>query len=213
MRPNTVKICGITRTTDARACLKFGADALGFIFHPTSPRNLTLDKFRGLFAGLDFGKCRKVAVAVSPDISRVEQLIEAGFDKFQFHFSPDISEEKISQWSSLIGRENLWLAPRLESSTPLPDYFLKYAKVFLIDAYSEKSYGGTGKLADWEKFAELKEQHPDHQWFLAGGLGPENLADALSRLRPDGVDLNSGVEKNPGIKDTQKLSEVFSKLI
>ena len=213
MRPNTVKICGITRTTDARACLKFGADALGFIFHPTSPRNLTLEKFRELFTGLDFGKCRKVAVAVSPDISRVEQLIEAGFDKFQFHFSPDISEEKISQWSSLIGRENLWLAPRLESSIPLPDYFLKYAKVFLIDAYSDKSYGGTGKLADWEKFAELKEEHPEHQWFLAGGLGPENLADALSRLRPDGVDLNSGVEKNPGIKDTQKLSEVFSKLI
>ena len=84
---------------------------------------------------------------------------------FSFIFSPDISEEKVSQWSSLIGRENLWLAPRLESSIPLPDYFLKYAKVFLIDAYSDKTYGGTGKLADWKKFSELKEQIPNTNGF------------------------------------------------
>ena len=94
----------------------------------------------------------------------------------------------------------------------MPDNFLQYAKVFLIDAYSDKTYGGTGKLADWKKFSELKEQNPEHQWFLAGGLGPENLEDALNNVSPDGVDLNSGVEIKPGIKDTQKLSKVFSKI-
>ena len=96
MRPNTVKFVESPHNR-CPSMPEIWCRCSEVYFSLTSPRNLTLDKFRGLFAGLDFGKCRKVMIYLYPDISRVEQLIEAGFDKFQFHFSPDISEEKISQ--------------------------------------------------------------------------------------------------------------------
>ena len=101
-------------------------------------------------------------------------------------------------------------APRLKKSEEFPSKYLEYAKVFLLDAYSDKAYGGTGQLADWNKFVNLKKQFSEHQWFLAGGLGPSNLLEALVSVCPDGIDLNSGVESEPGLKDNHKISEAFS---
>ena len=205
-----VKICGITRSEDARHCINLGANALGFIFHPSSPRNLSLSDFKLLQQEISFQNCLQVAVAVSPDLSMVEQFVEAGFDRFQFHFPADYSHKKIEEWAQLVGSQNLWLAPRLKPEDEFSPELRKYARTLLIDAYSGQAYGGTGKLSDWIRFKELKKSYPDHQWYLAGGLGPDNLSQAISETEPGGVDLNSGVESSPGIKDLKKINQVFS---
>jgi phosphoribosylanthranilate isomerase len=210
MRPDLVMICGITRSSDAQHCINLGANALGFIFHPSSPRNLSLDDFKILKQEVSFQNCLQVAVAVAPEPMMVEQFLEAGFDRFQFHFPADYSKPKIKDWTQIVGRQNLWLAPRLNPDEELSSALLKQAQTLLIDAYSDHAYGGTGKLSDWKRFKELKNQHPDHQWYLAGGLGPENLCQAIDETEPDGVDLNSGVESSPGIKDLEKVNQVFS---
>ncbi|MEK9772732.1 MAG: phosphoribosylanthranilate isomerase [Opitutae bacterium] len=207
-----IKFCGITRSSDAQLCIDLGADALGFIFHPPSPRNLSLDQFQKLQASIEFKTCVKVAVAVAPDVQLVNQLIDAGFEKFQFHFPEDLPIDKISKWSALVGRENLWLAPRLKPFDDLPENYLEFARVVLMDAYAQETFGGTGKRADWSKFVQLKKQFADHQWFLAGGLSPDNLQEAISCTAPDGIDLNSGVEIEPGKKDRDKIYQVFSVL-
>lgn len=209
MRPKLVKFCGITRSNDAQWCVNRGADALGFIFYPKSPRNLLLNEVPKLFGSIDFKKCLKVAVAVSPSVELVKGLVGAGFERFQFHFPTHIPDNQIYEWSTLVGRENLWLAPRLKPSEELPPNYLEYTKHFLLDAYSEKTFGGTGKRADWVKFFDLKQQYSSHKWILAGGLSPENLAAAISSTSPDGIDLNSGVESEPGKKDQDKIARIF----
>jgi len=97
-----VKVCGITRSEDAKNCIKLGANALGFIFHPSSPRNLSLDEFKIIQQGISFQNCLQVAVAVSPEPSMVEQVLEAGFDRFQFHFPADDSYQKIAAWAEVV---------------------------------------------------------------------------------------------------------------
>jgi phosphoribosylanthranilate isomerase len=210
MRPELVKVCGITRSEDAKHCVNLGANALGFIFHPSSPRNLSLDNFKIIQKGISFQNCLQVAVAVAPEPPMVEQFLEAGFDRFQFHFSADYSHQKIADWAEVVGKQNLWLAPRLNPDEEFPQKFLNLAQTILIDAYSDQVFGGTGKLSDWKRFKALKKQYPEHRWYLAGGLGPENLCQAINETEPDGVDLNSGVEISPGIKDLEKINQVFS---
>jgi phosphoribosylanthranilate isomerase len=210
MRPDLVKICGISRSGDAQYCVNLGANALGFIFHPASPRNLALADFKILKHEIDFQDCLQVAVAVAPEPSMVEQFLEAGFDRFQFHFPSDYSHQKIADWAEVVGRQNLWLAPRLNPDEEFPSELLKHAETILIDAYSDQAFGGTGMKSDWKRFKALKKQYPEHKWFLAGGLGPENLCQAINETEPDGVDLNSGVESSPGNKDLEKINQVFS---
>jgi len=210
MRPKMVKICGITQALDAQYCIDQGADALGFIFHPQSPRNLSFENFREIQNQLDFKSCLKIAVAVAPQPALVQELISLGFEKFQFHFSLDIPLLEIRKWSELVGAENLWLAPRMKADDELPKAFFDEADTFLLDTYSKKTYGGTGEVSDWAKYLKLKQQYFKHRWVLAGGLGPNNLEHALSTNIPDGIDLNSGVESSPGIKDTDKIDRVFA---
>ena len=212
MRPKLVKFCGITQSTDAQYCVDLGADALGFIFHPQSPRNLSIEQFRNLSGQIDFKGCIKVAVAVTPDQKLIESLISLEFEKFQFHFPLDLSKEEVKKWSELVGKENLWLAPKLKPSDHFPHDYLEEASTFLMDAYSEKSFGGTGQTADWGRFSNLKQEFPENLWVLAGGLSPTNLEEAILRNLPQGVDINSGVESAPGVKNTIKIDQIFSVL-
>ena len=212
MRPKIVKVCGITRSEDIRICQDAGTDALGFIFHPASPRNLSIEQYERLIAEINFENTCKVAVAVTPDMSRVRQFMEAGFNKFQFHFPSGFSLDKIAEWSGLVGPANLWLAPRLSAVDKFCLEYLSFAQSILVDAYAIDAYGGTGKPADWERFKSLRVDHPGHQWILAGGLGPDTLKEAIRLAEPDGIDLNSGLESSPGIKDAAKIKAVFNLL-
>ena len=123
----------------------------------------------------------------------MNEFIDAGFEKFQFHYPAELPIQKISEWSSLVGREKIsgW-APRLNPSEQMVESSMEFANVVLIDAYSQETFGGTGKRADWSRFVQLKKQFTDHQWFLAGGLSLNNLQEAILNTAPDGLDLNSG---------------------
>ena len=211
MRPELVKVCGITRAQDARFCIEEGADALGFIFYSPSPRHLSVEQGKNLLREVDFNECLKVAVSVTPDLAMVRDLIAAGFEKFQFHFPADYPTEHIRGWSDSVGLDNLWLAPRLQPDEECPKDSLQFSKVVLLDAYSKDVYGGSGKVGNWQKFNQLKAEYSDHQWYLAGGLSPDNLEEAIASTQPDGIDLNSGVESAPGIKDASMVACAFDK--
>jgi len=212
MRPKLVKFCGITEPTVAQHCVNLGADALGFIFHPQSPRNLSIEQYRNLSGQIDFKGCIRVAVAVAPNQKLIEELISLGFEKYQFHFPVDLPNEDVKKWSELVGKENLWLAPKLKPLDEFPCNYLEESRTFLIDAYSKKSFGGTGQTADWGRFSNLKKEFPENFWVLAGGLGPDNLEEAILQNQPYGVDINSGVESEPGVKNTKKIEQVCSVL-
>ena len=205
-----VKVCGITRERDVEQALSLGADYLGFIVYPKSPRALTLEKATELSAIVPKGK--RVVVDVEMASVDLQPYKEAGFDYFQIHVSPFLEEQRLIDYSNNIGRDRLWLAPRLAPSDPFPERFVNYAKTILLDTYSKDQIGGTGRTGDFARFAQLKERFADADWVLAGGLNPANIATAIKESNASAVDVNSGVESAPGIKDRNKLHDFFRAL-
>lgn len=200
------KVCGMTRLEDAIAAAEAGASYLGFIFYPKSPRCMDLERFRAIKR--DLPDLRRVAVLVDPEPTDLRQYLDEGFDRVQIHFSTKVAIERIAEWSRIVGKENLWLAAKLAPGESFDDRLLEYADTFLWDAYKKDSYGGTGHTSDWGQFRSMMETHSTRQWVLAGGLAPSNLLDALAASGANFVDLNSGVEISPGIKDPVKLKAV-----
>ena len=207
-----VKVCGITNEKDARKSLKAGAHYLGFIFHPKSPRYISLDYAGSICENLKDFSFKKVAVDVSPVPADVLQMKQAGFEFYQFHFPLELKEEKVRQWSKIVGVSNLWLAPKLLPGIDFPEYLLEYADTFLIDSYSQDKFGGTGKSADWESFAKYQDLYPEKKWILAGGIGPKNVISSIRMTHARMVDLNSAVEAKPGQKDLEKIKSVIEAL-
>jgi len=203
-----VKVCGITTLVDAEAADAGGADFLGFILYYQSPRHLALSQFDVMQSRLP--PRRKVAVGVTPSEAELERWVEAGFDAFQIHFPYDTPAETIQAWSGIVGAKRLWLAPKIPPGAPLQSMWLGAAKTILWDAYAADKFGGTGHTGDWEAFRDAREEYRDTTWILAGGLSPENVADALAATGAQFVDVNSGVEAAPGIKDPKKLGAFFA---
>ncbi len=212
MNATQVKICGITRSEDAVVALAEGAAHLGFILYEKSPRCVTLEQAHALFASANVPREKRVAVDVDPDPDRLARWKEGGFALFQVHFPHDLPRERIASWANVVGRENLWLAPRLSPEESFPEDLFDHAEAFLIDAYSSHAYGGTGETSDWIRFAEWKSRWPGKDWILAGGLSPENVADAVAATGTDRLDANSGVESSPGTKDPAKVRVLFERL-
>ena len=209
MNAPLVKVCGITRARDGAYALEAGATHLGCILYEKAPRAITLEQVGALMAALPIPVEKPVAVDVNPDPDRLAGMASGGFARYQLHFPHDLSREHIVRWVEIVGRENLWLAPKLHAGESFPEDHLELADTFLVDAFSEDAYGGTGKTADWSRFAEWKGRWPDKSWILAGGLSPDNVAEALSVTGAERIDANSGVESSPGIKDHEKLRALF----
>src|SRR5690606_18750652 len=112
---------------------------------------------------------------------------------------------KLEAWSARVGRDNLWLAPKLPPEEELPSAVLAAAGTILVDTYHKAGYGGSGLTGDWATFARRQAAHPGHRWILAGGLGPDNIGAALAASGARQIDANSGVESAPGMKDHAKL--------
>ena len=205
-----IKVCGLTREEDVKLTLSLGADYLGFILYPQSPRTVSLDRAVELAAAVPVGQRVAVDVATSPD--DIKRYREAGFDYFQIHFGADFDHSNLAEYSKIVGKEKLWLAPRLASEDTFTEDILDYANTILIDTFVNDQFGGTGKVGDWTRFNALKERYPQTNWVLAGGLSPSNLLDALASATADHLDINSGVEIAPGIKDGAKLREAFKVL-
>jgi phosphoribosylanthranilate isomerase len=207
-----IKICGITNFSDAEKSISLGADYLGFILHPSSPRFIDLNLVAELFKKLRDHSCKKVLVDVNPEPEMLKLYLQEGFEFFQLHFPHDISINRIDSWKKVIGAENLWLAPKIPPQSEFPPELMNYADHFLVDAYSSSAFGGTGEQSDWEEFSRCKDRYSEKKWILAGGLGLENAKLAISSLHPDIMDFNSAIEVEPGKKDHRKLSSLFSNL-
>lgn len=198
-----LKICGITSLVDAEWADRCGADFLGFILHPASPRYVAPEQFAAMAPRLP--PRRKVAVSVEPPAAALVRQREAGFDFFQVHFRPGEGEGELEAWAAAVGFDRLWLAPRLPPGTAMAPRWLALAGHFLWDTYAPDRFGGTGRTGDWAAYARHRVQHPDRTWILSGGLNPANIGEALRETGARFVDVASGVESAPGVKDPEKL--------
>lgn len=209
-RPVAVKICGLTREADVDLALELGADFCGFIVYPKSARGISFERAVELSRRVPEG--RRVLVDVETGTDELEQRREAGFDFFQIHAGLDVGLASLAGWSGLVGRERLWMAPRLKPGDAFPEMLFEFTDTVLVDTYHQDQVGGTGETGDWAGFADLKQRYPATNWILAGGLNPENLLAAIAATGTAHVDLSSGVESEPGKKDPEKLRELFGAL-
>jgi phosphoribosylanthranilate isomerase len=194
-----VKICGITNLDDALAAVEAGADAIGFVFHKESPRRVTSDVVKRVVAQLP-PFVLPVGVFVNEDIKIVRDLMDdCGLAIAQLH------GDEAAAYCDLLGRPVL-KAIRLKdrgSLLSLAEYTGRSrVRGFVLDAFSAVSYGGTGQVTDWSLAAEAARTVPV---VLAGGLTAANVAEAVQKVRPYGVDVSSGVETRPGRKDHEKI--------
>jgi phosphoribosylanthranilate isomerase len=197
------KVCGLTSLVDAGTADACGADYLGFIFYPKSPRYISLESYHSMAAHLPHKP--RVAVTVEPTSEELARLRGEGFDFFQLHFPFTTPLERIEAWASAVLPEKLWLAPRVPPGERIEPAMFALASTFLFDTYQAGTYGGTGQAGDWRAFAHLQTEHPRLNWILAGGLTAENIAAALAVTNARMVDVNSGIESVPGIKSADKL--------
>lgn len=194
-----IKICGITSAEDAALAVTAGADAVGFVFYRNSPRFIEPAAVRAIVAGLP-PFVLPVGVFVNEDAAAVRQLMdECGLALAQLH------GDETASYCQNLGRPVLKALRLRDRGTFLAlAEFQGRANVrgFLIDAFSDQAYGGTGQTVDWTLAAEAARSAPI---ILAGGLTPANVSDAIQRVRPYGVDVSSGVEARPGKKDPVKV--------
>lgn len=204
-----LKVCGLTSLVDAQFADRCGADYLGFNLYPKSPRYIPLPQYQAMAATLP--DRRKVCVIVEPDPNELA-LMRDDFDFFQIHFRHDTPVTTLAAWAKAAGLEKLWLAPKLPPEVDVPPALLRFTRYFLLDTFQPDAFGGTGKTGDWQKFARHQRAHPDRFWILAGGLSPETIGDAIRATQAKFVDVNSGIEAAPGIKDHEKLKSFVVRL-
>ncbi|HEB76138.1 MAG TPA: phosphoribosylanthranilate isomerase [Nitrospirae bacterium] len=195
MRPPVrVKICGITRGEDALAAVESGADALGFVFYSGSPRHIRLEAARDIIRELP-PFVTTVGVFVDEVPSTISEIVEAaGIDVVQLHGGEP--EEVCRLWPRVIK------AFRVRELTDLDAVARYRVSAYLLDTYSPDMPGGTGQVFNWDIALEAKRFGPV---VLAGGLTPENVDRAVRWVRPYGVDVSSGVEREKGVKDEEKV--------
>ncbi len=205
-----VKVCGITRTEDAQLALSLGAKYIGIIAYPKSPRAVPVDRMAELLEVIPEGK--RVVVDVAPGLDAVKQYKNLGFDRYQFHFDLNIPMAAIAGWSEMVGPEALWLAPRIPRSIQVfPQILMEFSETILLDAFDKNVYGGSGLSGqNWQRFLDCTVLYQHKRWILAGGLSPENVVEALDFTQAETIDVNSGVEAEPGIKDHAKLKLLFA---
>lgn len=190
-----VKICGITNLNDALLAVEAGADALGFVFYDKSPRCVEPDKAAEIIRGLP-PFVTVVGLFVNTGIDFVNSTAEScGLDLIQLH------GDETPDFCSMVNRRvvKVFRIRDAQSLGPMKDYRVAG---YLLDAYSPQVYGGTGHTFNWDIAKDAKMHGPI---ILAGGLTPDNVRKAVEVVRPYAVDVSSGVEAAPGIKDPDKV--------
>lgn len=197
-----VKVCGITSLRDAEKAVEFGADALGFNFYPPSPRCLAPEKARAILQELPPGPC-KVGVFVNEPKQRVQEIISYGqladghqaYTGLQFH--GEESAEYCRGWGMKIIK-----TLRIKEKSSLDAMRGFPADFFLLDSWSP-GYGGSGAAFRWDWLDDVESK----KIILSGGLTVSSVVDAIRLVHPYGVDVCSGVEARPGVKDHAKLKD------
>ncbi len=206
LTPPQVKVCGLTRASDVSLCVSLGVDWLGFNFWPRSKRFIVPEAAAALVAQAQ--RAVPVGVFVNPSLAEVEHAVAVSGIRFaQLHGDENwdlieamplpvikaISADRLADWGGL--------KPAWRDHSPL--------RYWLIDTPAGSAYGGTGQSFDWSRIASAGLDLP---FFLAGGLGPDNVAEAVKQGRPFAVDLNSKVESAPGLKDGDLLRGAMASL-
>ena len=191
-----IKICGIKSVKDALAAIDAGADLLGFNFYPKSPRYIDVGRCRDIMSVMrKYGQITYVGVFVNASVSEIRATLETcGLNLAQLH-----GNETSEMVQALYGKAFKAFRGVPES---VNGFAREEAPAILVDASIKGAYGGTGVTADWNGAAELAKYYPI---LLAGGLTPENVTEAVRRVHPWGVDVASGVESSPGVKDVNKM--------
>jgi phosphoribosylanthranilate isomerase len=197
-----VKICGITRPEDARAAAEAGADAIGLVFYPPSPRYLSAERAVLIRDALP-PFVQAVALFVNPDAAQVGQVLgRVRPGMLQFH--GDESPAFCAQFGMPYVK-----ACRVRAGVDLLEYLRAFsgAAAWLLDSFVEE-YGGVGERFDWSLVPARRER----PLILSGGLARDNVAEAIRRVRPWGVDVSSGVESAKGIKDAAKIAAFIAEV-
>jgi phosphoribosylanthranilate isomerase len=190
-----IKICGIARVEDAELALGLGVDALGLNFWVGSKRRCEIDVAREIVS-LARGRARVVAVVVDFGFAEISKLrAETGIEWVQLHGDEDAEFVRTCLPAA-------YAAVRASGEIGLREAIAAPGIEVLLDAHIEGMKGGTGEVADWALAARIAKTRP---LWLAGGLKPENVRQAIEAVRPMGVDVASGVELSPGIKDAEKM--------
>jgi phosphoribosylanthranilate isomerase len=195
-----IKICGITRVEDARLAVRLGADAIGFVLWPASPRAVDAELAREI-AGQAGPAVDRVGVFVEPAPEDVARAVErVGLGVVQLHDTAPLGV------FGTLGLRVFKLAvlddaEAMEQALALPAHATP-----IVDAADRVKRGGTGRSADWDRAAELSARRPI---VLAGGLTAANVGDAIRRVRPWAVDVSSGVEERPRIKSAARMRAFF----
>lgn len=190
-----VKICGITRLEDAQAAATHGATFIGFVLWPNSPRATTIETVRAIVRAMP-KRVTPVGVFVNPTVDELNAAADAGIEMAQVHgdTAPVFAGARVAIIPAV------HLAPEGDGVEPAVSDAL-----VLLDAHDPVQHGGTGKTIDWARAATVARSRAI---MLAGGLTPDNVRAAIQQVRPFAVDVSSGVESAPGIKD-ERLIQAF----
>jgi phosphoribosylanthranilate isomerase len=191
-----IKICGLTRNEDVDAAVKLGADALGFVFYPPSPRAVNLEQAQALTARVP-AFVTVTALFVNPTVEEVQSVLDgARIDLLQFHGDEDDGFCRQFQKPYI-------KAVRVRQASDMVEACVRFpgALSLLLDSYKPGVPGGTGETFDWS----LVPTNLNKPIILAGGLESANVADAIRLLKPFAVDVSGGVEMAKGIKDASKI--------
>ena len=200
-----IKICGITNYEDAALAVDLGVDALGFIFVASSPRKIEPDNASEIIKKLPpFVKA--VGVFVNEKTDKIMDIVKyCGLDNIQLH-----GDESPETCEVLMPRSIKVLRIKDDST---PEQYVTYRgkiRAFLLDTYSKKAAGGTGKTFNWDIAVKMKDLGVPI--ILAGGLNPSNIQEAIQKVNPYGLDIASGIEEKPGKKDHSLMKELFEKI-
>ncbi|SNZ07070.1 phosphoribosylanthranilate isomerase [Persephonella hydrogeniphila] len=199
MKEYIIKICGLTDKEQAVSIGKMGATHIGMIYFEKSPRHIDIKKIAEISKAIR-GLAKSVAVVVNPEKETVENILQI-VDIVQFH-----GDESI-EFVSLFPKERVIKAFRVKGEQDIQKMkpFMEEGYTVLIDAYSEKSYGGTGKQINPKLAKKISDIYP--KTVLSGGLSPDNIKELLEYVKPYGVDASSKLEIKPGVKDLNRVKK------
>ncbi|WP_455367274.1 phosphoribosylanthranilate isomerase [[Eubacterium] cellulosolvens] len=207
-----VKICGITTETDLLAATEAGADSVGFVIQaPSSKRNLSLSQAKYLITRTPENVNSVIVSIFADEVNYANIYRELDADLLQLHGIPNTIPKNLQTLSledCVIGVVN--------ASSPLAlEHAIEFSQRYysmLLDTMTRNSMGGTGVTHDWTLSRKIRDKIYPRRLILAGGLTPENVRKAIQKVKPYGVDISSGVEKSPGVKDHQKMRK-FIKIV
>lgn len=202
-----VKICGVTRSEDALAAARLGADLVGINFHPKSPRFVTVDKGREIASALaeERDHCLLVGVFVDHPVGEIERIREVvGLDLVQLHGDYDVHDEE------RLGEGVITVVRPRDGVEEAIDLGPRSSWALLVDQYDPELAGGTGRSWERSRLEKLGRELAGERWLLAGGVKAENAVEMIRASGAWGIDVCSGVEQRPGRKSVRKMERLFA---